>query len=280
MDNEKIIKIKIKKTLELIESYVHDYENLHSININKKDISQIESPDDYISCKDIVFAIPKEYFKELSEEEVDVLYRYPNLILDHVNQCRSIFNYEKFIYEFRRLDLKLIYKIMTGQTHIGSRLKSKMENYSLSSMKITLIEIKNKNSFKNQNKLTEKKLEYMIIQEIESIEDGMRFIDSQVPIDDGGRIDILARDINEKLCIIELKVVDNCSDLIKQCAYYPTQFAEDVRMIAVCPDYNNKNRKALSRINDVELKIYNLNQNKIYISDYMSIEPNESPILY
>ena len=56
------------------------------------------------------------------------------------------------------------------------------------------------------------------------IEEGMQFISSQFAVDNG-RLDILARDRNGTLCVIELKVNDD-TDLIYQSVYYRLKIKE------------------------------------------------------
>jgi Holliday junction resolvase-like predicted endonuclease len=109
----------------------------------------------------------------------------------------------------------------------------------------------------------ELKLEKQLVKQIESIENGMKYINRQVEIKDG-RIDILARDKNNTLCIIELKVVSNEERLIFQCVYYPTQFNEKTRMITIAPAYDNKISTALNSLG-VEMKRYS------YINDQLVI---------
>jgi hypothetical protein len=101
----------------------------------------------------------------------------------------------------------------------------------------------------------ENELEDILIKYINKIEDGMEFIARQHRVN-GSAIDILARDKNNKLCVIELKVVSNAKDLIWQTAYYPTLFEEDIRMIVIAPDYSAKVYNALTSIKNVELKTY------------------------
>lgn len=105
--------------------------------------------------------------------------------------------------------------------------------------------------------IKESQLEEMVINNLNNLEKGLKFLDHQVTIYDG-RIDILTRDKNGILCIIELKVVDNCKDLIWQCAYYPTQFNEKTRIIAICPNYREKILKSLHNLKNVELYTYDL----------------------
>jgi RecB family endonuclease NucS len=110
----------------------------------------------------------------------------------------------------------------------------------------------------------EKHLEKLIIKSIHLVEDGMRVLESQYEVREG-IIDILAKDKFGKKVIIELKIVDDCKDLIFQCAYYPTQFNEDVRVISICPDYTYKINMALRKLGYVEMKKYEIVENEIKI---------------
>jgi hypothetical protein len=115
----------------------------------------------------------------------------------------------------------------------------------------------------------ENELEDILIKYINKIEDGMKFIARQHRVNNSA-IDIVARDKNNKLCIIELKVVSNAKDLIWQTAYYPTLFEEDVRMIVIAPEYSGKVFNALTSIKNVELKVYNFygDESTIEVVDY------------
>lgn len=69
--------------------------------------------------------------------------------------------------------------------------------------------------------------------------------------------------------MIELKIVNNCKDIVFQSAYYPTQFDEKVRVITICPDYTGKIKNALEKLGYVEMKEYYFKgvNNKIYVED-------------
>jgi Holliday junction resolvase-like predicted endonuclease len=122
----------------------------------------------------------------------------------------------------------------------------------------------------DRNLFTEKELENALIYNLDLIEDGMTFIKNQYTIE-GGYIDILAKDKNNKTCIIELKIVDNCKDIIYQSVYYPTQFNEEVRMITIAPDYSKKIAASLSNLKYVEMLQYNMDdENKLTIKKYKS----------
>lgn len=114
--------------------------------------------------------------------------------------------------------------------------------------------------------LLESDLEELVINDLHKIENGMRYIDNQYNVEHG-TVDILARDKNGVLCIIELKVVDNCKTIIWQCLYYPTQFNENVRVITVCPDYKKYIYDTLKLMPNVELYIYDILDNQIVINN-------------
>lgn len=123
-----------------------------------------------------------------------------------------------------------------------------------------IIKKNNKCKIYKKSNITERKVENVLVDNIELIENGMKYIKRQFSVDNG-RIDILARDKNNKLCIIEIKNVKDCKDLLFQCSYYPTQFDEDVRMIAIAPGYTNKIKMALENI-DVEIYKFKFDENK------------------
>jgi DNA-binding MarR family transcriptional regulator len=109
----------------------------------------------------------------------------------------------------------------------------------------------------------ESDLEKVIIKDLSIIEDGMTLVKNQYWVP-GGRIDILARDKNNKLCIIELKIKEDDERIVAQCIYYPTQFYEDVRVITITPSYTSMLETALKKIG-VELKVYKYLNNKLMI---------------
>lgn len=115
---------------------------------------------------------------------------------------------------------------------------------------------------------TEKELEVYLSNNLQLIEEGMTFIENQYKIQNG-YIDILAKDKNNKTCIIEIKVKPDDHRLIEQSVYYPTQFKEDVRMITIAPSYSYKNYQSLKSLQNVELKYYKVLDEKIIIKNYL-----------
>lgn len=86
------------------------------------------------------------------------------------------------------------------------------------------------------NTITESDVEKYLKKNLAIIEEGLEYVDSQYTIKDG-RIDILAKDINNKYVIVELKIEEDKS-IFWQALYYPMQFAKEhhldyVRMIIV-----------------------------------------------
>lgn len=115
-------------------------------------------------------------------------------------------------------------------------------------------DVKSKNDIKINN-FTEEKLEDYLVNNLNKIEKGLTLIKRQYQIENGV-IDILARDKNNKLCIIELKIVSDDKGLIYQCAYYPTQFKEETRIITIAPKYNKNIKESLKALGGIELLIY------------------------
>ena len=126
------------------------------------------------------------------------------------------------------------------------------------------VNIVDENKIKNKMKrfkdnISEKILENILMKNLDKIERGMQLITNQYTVN-GGVIDILARDINNVLTVIELKVQSDCKDVIFQCLYYPSQFNEDVRMITIAPSYSLPIYKTLKRISNVEVLSYYLDK--------------------
>jgi Holliday junction resolvase-like predicted endonuclease len=111
----------------------------------------------------------------------------------------------------------------------------------------------------------ESDLEKMIIEDLSIIEDGMKLIKNQYWVP-GGRIDILARDKNNILCIIELKIKEDDERIIAQCMYYPMQFKEKTRVISIAPCYSSMTATLLDKIG-VEMKVYKYLEDKLIIND-------------
>ncbi|HFR4182785.1 endonuclease NucS [Bacillus cereus] len=106
---------------------------------------------------------------------------------------------------------------------------------------------------------SESLLEDFLVDYIEILEEDMEFIERQRKVENGV-IDILAKDKNGILCIIELKVNESDKNLVWQSAYYPTCFQEETRIITIAPKYNPKIYNALKNVKNVEIKVISKNE--------------------
>lgn len=111
------------------------------------------------------------------------------------------------------------------------------------------------------NLIKEEDLEDYIVKNLNSIEDGLIYIDRQFAVEDG-KIDILAKDKQGNYVVIELKVSIN-KEVIWQSIYYRQQIkrikkVDNVRMIVLAPNYPNSILDVFKEIPDVELFEYDL----------------------
>ena len=110
----------------------------------------------------------------------------------------------------------------------------------------------NSTSFKN---ITEATLRDFLIKRLDLIEDGLELIEKEYVLKEG-RVDILAKDKNENIVIIELKI-ENDKRLIWQCLYYPEEVKKkypkrNVRMITIAPEYPDYLLGPLNHIENIE----------------------------
>lgn len=111
--------------------------------------------------------------------------------------------------------------------------------------------------------ITEKQLEDYLSDNLELIEEGMTFFGRQIEVP-GGIIDILAKDRDNNICIIELKIKEDKS-IVWQSMHYPKEIRKKyrgynkLRMITVAPTYSEHLLKALRDLDDVELFDYSIN---------------------
>jgi Holliday junction resolvase-like predicted endonuclease len=113
----------------------------------------------------------------------------------------------------------------------------------------------------------EKVLESLISNNLNQIESGLSLIKTQYEVNNGF-IDILAKDKNGIITIIEVKIKNDDSKLVEQCIYYPTQFNEKTRIITIAPDYTNKLYTILNSLGYVEIKNYSIQNNNLEIRDF------------
>lgn len=135
--------------------------------------------------------------------------------------------------------------------------------------------VKKNDKTKNRNniitELAEKEIEEMLINDLSIVEDGLNFIGNQVSIGDSV-IDIIARDKDGTLVIIEVKNKDNDERIANQVLYYPTLFEEKTRIITIAPSYKNKIYFSLLQISTyirpIELKRVELKNGSLKISRF------------
>lgn len=109
--------------------------------------------------------------------------------------------------------------------------------------------------------INEEQLEDYIVGNIGIIEEGMNYLGRQIEIP-GGIIDILGKDKNNNICVIELKISEDKS-LVWQAIHYPKEIGKryntkKVRMITVAPSYSKYILEALKEIKAVEVLSYTL----------------------
>lgn len=113
----------------------------------------------------------------------------------------------------------------------------------------------------NLGSIQEKDLEDYLINNLDKIEEGLKYITRQLELGEG-RIDILALDKNDNYVIIELKIAIDKS-LIWQCMYYPDELkilykTRKVRMITIAPEYPTYILNPLKKIKNIESYRYNI----------------------
>lgn len=107
----------------------------------------------------------------------------------------------------------------------------------------------------------------------EYIEEGLTFIDKEFEFKDADgrkrRVDLLFKDANGQFVIVELKVVNDCSKLLQQAAFYQSHFPKGTRTITIAPNYKNSIYVPLSYFDFVEIKQFKLNKDGCFhIEDF------------
>jgi hypothetical protein len=117
----------------------------------------------------------------------------------------------------------------------------------------------------NVRSVTEAQVRDYLYTHMSLIEDGLRPIMKEFPTKEG-RVDIVARDKDDTLVVVEVKT-ENDKRLIWQCMYYPDEvwkkmgrYGEEkkVRMITIAPEYPEFIAEPLSRIGGVESYTYSI----------------------
>lgn len=111
--------------------------------------------------------------------------------------------------------------------------------------------------------IDEKALEDYLIKNLSLIEKDLIYQGRQIKVP-GGIIDILAKDKDDNLVIIELKI-DNDKSIIWQALHYPKVISEvkrinkeKIRMITIAPNYKKSILMRLQEIDNVEIYTYNI----------------------
>lgn len=115
----------------------------------------------------------------------------------------------------------------------------------------------------NVSTIKESQLEDYLIKNLDLIEKGLIFIGRQVKVE-GGIIDILAKDANDNICIVELKVAHDKS-LVWQAIHYQKEmgkrYRSKIRMITVSPSYSKSIYETLKSLKNVEILSYQIKVN-------------------
>lgn len=178
---------------------------------------------------DYIFKIIDEIYKENDKVKTNpIKLKYNNLLLlDNLFQIKEhkTFEIDGFIQDFT---------ILSEEEECQTILAKENEESS----DISLI--------------SEDILQDYLATHLELIEDGLIYIDKEYRLPDG-RIDILAKDKDNNLVIIEVKVKDD-ERLPWQCIYYPYALANKypnrkIRMITVAPQYKDSLFVVLNTLN-------------------------------
>lgn len=209
-------------------------------------------------------------------KKVDILSEYNKYIIGEIDKLPLIIDNKESYLEI----IKYLYKegrINKGDINIWKiRDKFKLTNiknyFSTKNLYKELLDEELHNEDDSELDTYETRIETEIINNIHRIEDGMRYIDRQYDID-GGVIDIVARDKNDKLCLIEVKIIDNNVKLIWQASYYQSQFEEPIRMITIAPSYTDRLYSALVNVKNTEIMYYWYdNDGEIIFAEYKPME--------
>jgi Holliday junction resolvase-like predicted endonuclease len=192
--------------------------------------------------------------------------------------AKGLFDESKFLLFKERLKETFPFSPIHCNLHGNSKIKVFVPCCSehkapLESLKAEIdkiaFEVLNKSIQIDISSMSELDLEDALVHNIHLIEKGMTLVQRQYAVD-GGRLDLLTRDKDGILCIIELKVKGDDERLVFQSMYYPTQFNEPVRMITIAPYYAPKISTSLDSLpNKVEKKIYvTTSKGRIIIKDF------------
>lgn len=118
--------------------------------------------------------------------------------------------------------------------------------------------------------ITENQLEDYLVKDLNILEDGLVYMGRQVEIP-GGVIDILARDSEGTICILELKIKEDKS-ILWQSIHYPSEMKKrhgKVRMMTIVPTYSKPIKDALDKMEYIERYSYEILVKNKTISDLL-----------
>lgn len=227
----------IQSIKNIVENWFFELENISS---DKDILNNQNSIETYI--KNIREEAKKEINNLKKNKYFDKYYLYYAL-----NNLNNLFKVN--LKGFHRIkDLEYNENHNDFERYLEEKLLAEIDSY----------EFNNKNSLQF---ITEKDLENYLKYNLDKIEDGLKLIQTQYQIDDIF-LDILAKDKNNNYVIIELKINQD-ERLVWQSIYYPMKVKErfkvdNVRMIDICPKYEEFLLKPLETINYIELLDYEI----------------------
>lgn len=230
-DNEenknKIKRFNNKYYIYLFERMEYGYNCIYNIPDERKENNKYKEFFNELKKKGLDYVMESDMNKYLTKKDF-VEYRFKNFMGDY-KKCVETNDYEQYkILKFNKIQIEE--PIKENNSHL------KLKKYNTS--------------------ITEKELEDYLINNLNLVEEGMTLVDNQYSTE-FGRIDILAKDKNNKYCIIELKVKDDDKRLITQCLTYPLSF-NNSRMITIAPEYRDFLLKPLLEIPNIEVYNYNI----------------------
>lgn len=263
-------KFNIKDNSKLYEYILNRYfliYNKNNINETKQFFSYIFnelniSKFAYKDCK-LKFSGDNNLNNVLCNWELNYSNKIPNnlvpdiskISLTKVKNLKNNFEYKNYLLYFKLNELNKLFKVdirnvpkINGFTQVNKlNLEDNLKN---------LLKVEdNSTTFIKENDL-----EDYLINHLNLIEDGLIYLSRQYELDEG-KIDILAKDKNGDLVIIELKIeVDK--RIIWQCLYYPIEIQKiypnkNIRMMTIMPTYPNYILEPLNKLN-VEKYAYNI----------------------
>ncbi|MDF2879528.1 MAG: nuclease of the RecB family [Clostridiaceae bacterium] len=145
---------------------------------------------------------------------------------------------------FKKNSLDLLndkYNVKTGNIPVIKYIKyPETHNYFIRTLEERyLSEVKSAEFITNNvSNITEADVENFLISNLNLLEEGLKYVDKQCVVK-GGRIDIVAKDINNSVVLIELKLHLR-KEILWQCLRYPKAYmdinnVDKVRMLAVTP---------------------------------------------